>query len=244
MPAIRFPATASFGSGALPIEVIVVWYDRGGWHAGTVLYRSGNGPVTAQPPWEEAFWGTQPESWDQHWEYLSERVSEGRSSNGYSFDIEAFEVADPSDITPLVTARAAEVVAASKGPFGEIAGTLLLDDSSSVGSVIMPFVLLPDDRGHDALVATTPLDELGEVSVRVEQGLPVEVVSFESVEHWQRQGAPSWPLQRDVPYIVEWGGNVVRFVVADGGGFAEVARIEAPNSGLNRRSPKRRASCG
>ena len=67
---------------------------------------------------------------------------------------------------------------------------LLFRDSADVDTVLMPFVLLPDDRGHQALVATA-LAELGDVHVRGEHGLPVGAIGFESVVHWQRQGAPS-----------------------------------------------------
>ena len=138
----------------------------------------------AHAPWQEPFLGAPPEPLAKLWDYLAERVREGRGGNAYSYEIEAFEVAHRSHIAPLVTARAAQIVVATHGPFGETAGTILFHDSADVGAVLMPFLLLPDDRGHQALVATA-LAKPGEVHVRREHGLPVAAIGFESVEHWQ-----------------------------------------------------------
>lgn len=224
------PATAQFESLTFPVAVIVVWRHRhhdDGWHAETVLYRDGSA-VAAQPPWEEPFLDSPPRPWADLWEYLAERVREGRGGNAYTYEIEAFEVADPSHITPLVTARATEIAGASHGPFGETAGTILFGDSPDDCSIVMPFVLLANDRGQDALVATTSLDQLGEASVRAEQGMLVDPVAFESLEHWRQQDFPSWPLQRQVPYIVHWNGHQVRVVVAEGGGYEELGPLHRP----------------
>ena len=97
-----------------------------------------------------------------------------------------------------MTARAAQVVVTSHGPLGETAGTILFQDSADVGTVLMPFLLLPGDRGHQALVATA-LAERGDVHVRREQGLLVGAIGFESVEQWQQQGAGSWAVNSEIP---------------------------------------------
>lgn len=102
--AARLPAWAEFESGTLPVAVLVVWCHEGGWHAGTVLHRTGGGPVMAHAPWQEPFLGAPPGSLAKLWDYLAERVREGHGGNAYSHEIEAFEVAHRSHIAPLVTA--------------------------------------------------------------------------------------------------------------------------------------------
>lgn len=104
------PAYTSFGEHRFPVEVIVVWRIAGGWHLSTLLYRGRDGPVNVHPLSTETFGDfgtTEPE---QEWAYLAERLYEGRGGNGYTYEVEGFEVAEIADIDPIVTARAAEIV--------------------------------------------------------------------------------------------------------------------------------------
>jgi hypothetical protein len=205
-----------------PVQVIAVWQRADAWHVGTVLYKDG-GSVDVLEPWNRPCFGVPPASWNDVWEYLAERVRDGSGGNGYSYELDAFEVGRCEDIAPLVIALAAEAVPATHGPLGETAGTLIFDGAPQGSAGVMPFVLLADDRGHEALVATSPRAELRDPIVSVEDGPIVEEIEFDSVEHWQRSGAPSWPLQRGVAYDVFWSRHQARFIVDDAGRFAELS---------------------
>lgn len=111
------PEIAGFEAGRFPVEALVVWDAAGGWHAATVLHRTGAGPVMVHPQWSEPFTLA-----PTPWEYLAERVRDGRGGNGYDYDVWGFEVADPADIASVITAWEADV--ATKGPFIQIVGTL------------------------------------------------------------------------------------------------------------------------
>lgn len=206
-------ATAAFESGALPIDVIVVWRNAGGWHASTVLHRNGGEPPKRHPRWPEPFL-SDGDQVDKEWHYLADRIRTGHGGNGYSYELTGFETDSIENIGVAVTAMAAEVVAASEGPFGEIAGTILFDQPGDKTIVVMPFVVLPDDRGHTALVAAGNHDD---PNVSGPAGPPIEPIPFRSVEHWQRNGAPSWPLQPRATYTLTWATETARIRIgADG----------------------------
>jgi len=122
----QIPPSATFESGVFPVEVIIIWTNEGGWHAGTVLSRIGADQPVAHAPWDRPFiFHDTPGQWEQTWRYVAGRVRDGSGGNGYTYELEPFEIAYIGDIESAVTAREAEVVAASHGPFGEIAGTIL-----------------------------------------------------------------------------------------------------------------------
>lgn len=216
------PAFASFGEHRFPIEAVVVWRIQGGWHLSTLLYRGREGPVNVHPLSTESFGDPGTSEPEQQWAYLAERLKEGRGGNGYTYEVEGFEVAEPSDIGPIVTARAAEVVAATHGPMGEIAGTMIADDPGSAPVTVIPFVALTDDAGDFFLVATEHLDSAWPCEVRTEGGKSVDPVTFESVDNWPRSGARSWPVQPQNPYLVSWGSQTVRFILEGDGGWADL----------------------
>ena len=218
------PATAAFEEGRLPVDVIVVWDAAGGWHAATVYYRTGDGPMMVHPRWAEPLeWVIKP------WEYFSERLRDGRGGNGYDYDVRGFEVATEEDIAPVITAWEAEAVAATHGPMGETAGTFLSDQPSGPSRII-PFVLLADDVGQGYLVTTGLLAGADPGEVHTEAGQPIDPVPFESTEHWQRNGAASWPLNPHVPYLVRWAGGTIRVVIDDDARFETVEILAGPDT--------------
>jgi hypothetical protein len=208
------PARAAFESGSFPVEVIVTWQSEGGWHVASVLVRSSGCNPVRQPPWTEPFWDDADVS--AEWEYLAERVRSGQGGNIYSYELSGFEVADVEHVAPIVNAFAAEAVAATYGPMGEVAGTILFDQPAGEGTVVMPVVLLRDDRGDDALVLTGTNTE---ASVRISTGPEVTPRRFQSVEHWQRAGATSWPVTPGSSYTVSWNDNHVDVRVGLDGHF-------------------------
>ena len=209
---------AGSDSGRLAVEVIVIWRAQDGWHPATVMYRRGQGEVRVHPRWQEPFLDTPPKPWSWAWEYSTERIRDGSGGNGYTYELEAFEVEDVSGTEQVVFASAAEAVASTHGPYGDVGGTLILSDSPNEAPLVMPFVVLPDDRGHQALVATAALKEPGECTLRIDGGPTVEMVPFQCVEHWQRQGAPSWPLCVQSQHLVQWGDKQqLGFVLNDDG---------------------------
>ena len=194
-------------SGRWAVEVIVIWRAQGGWRPATVMYRRGQSEVRVHPRWQEPFLDTPPKPWCWAWEYSTERIRDGRGGNGYTYELEAFEVEDVFDIDQVVFASAAEAVASTHGPYGEVGGTLMLSHSPEEAPLAIPFVVLPDDRGHHALVVAGALKEPCECTVRIDGGPTVEMVPFQSVEHWQRQGAPSWPIRGHERHVVSWKGH-------------------------------------
>ena len=51
---------------------------------------------------------------------------------------------------------------------------------------------------------------------------------FYALEYWQHNGAPSWPLNPGLPYLVQWAGGEVRIVVGDDGRFADDVSRSGP----------------
>ena len=214
------PPSAGFESGALPFDVIVTWRKDGGWRVSSVLVRQASDPPRRHPPWLEPFSPSDdPPDLFLEWEYLADRVRTGQGGNGYSFELSGFEVAELDDVAPVVNALAAEAVAATHGPLGEVAGTILFDQPAGEGTVIMPVVLLRDDRGDVALVLT---DVSSEPSVRIVAGPEVDARPFQSIEQWQRAGAPSWPVVPGSRYTVSWDHNRVDVFVGLDGHFTQL----------------------
>jgi hypothetical protein len=205
------PQWAVFGSGCYATAAIVITRPEGGWHVTGVLHRTADGPVQLHPSWPER-WASGPDaaSVEVEWNYLANRILDGRGGNYYSYEIEGFEVADPSDIGPLVNAREAEIVVSTHGPLGEIGGTF--DTAYTIDGVIMSFVVLMDDRGYPALVATDAADSIP-CSVSPEGGTLLLPVAFESVADWQRSGALSWRLDPEVVHEVRWEDSSLRIAV-------------------------------
>lgn len=215
------PAWAPLGSGLLPVSAIIVWRAEGGWHAGRVLTNTEDGGVTTLPPWDEEFLDSPPRPEEGLWNYLADRLEEGRGGNGYTYELDGFEAATIEDARVLTTARAAEATVASHGPMGEIAGTIITEGTDEMWAV-MPFVLLIDDRGHDALVATKTNEDPDSLRVGTVDGAEVTPIPFESVEHWQQAGAASWPLQRSRQYRVRWGRQEAAFAIEEDGSFGDL----------------------
>ena len=205
-----------FEAGVLPVDVIVVWRSAGGWHVATVLHRGADGAVDALAPWQEPFHAAPSDSWDAVWRYCAERVRDGVGGNVYSYEVEGFSVASVAGIADLVYARAAEAVVATHGPYGEVAGTFI---GAPGAGLVMPFVVLRDEHGIPALVASDHVADPGAVTVAWSDGSVVEPVPFASVEHWQRNGAASWPLSPDATYDVRWVNGSERFHIDAQGGL-------------------------
>jgi len=237
-PDHQLPAYADFGDHRLPIEVIVVWRIGGGWHLSTLLYRTEADRVSIHPLSTEPFFdasGTGPEA---EWGYLAERLHEGRGGNGYTYEVNGFEVAEVAHISPIVMAWAAEVVAATHGPMGETAGTMIAEHPGSVPTAVVPFVALTDDSGDRFLVATGQLATSTPCDVRTEVGRLVDPVTFESLVNWQRSGSRSWPVSPGTPYLVTWSDQTVRFVVDDDGGWADLQLLRAAGSCVEDQGPQ------
>ena len=83
----------------------------------------------------------------------------------------------------------------------------------------MPLLLLRDDRGHPALVATQLCDSADECVVTAENGAAVQPIPFQSMDHWQHAGSPSWPLHPAQPYLVLWPDGRARLIVTDDAAF-------------------------
>lgn len=181
--------------------MIIVWLREGGWDPSTVLSRIGTSEVVAHTLWAEPFLSGAPGSWEGAWAYLADRIREGRGGNAQSYELDAFAVAAIGDIAPVVTARAAEIAAATHGPLGEPAGTLILGETESQQSIAMPFLLLPKGPGY-ALVATGHLDDPGCVEVYLQGGSATDVHAYADLEHPQHAGSACWSGQPGLPYVV------------------------------------------
>lgn len=182
--------------GEQPVDAIILWLNenQGGWHASLVLCRTGEGRLERVSPWVEP-WGLLDEDPERVWTYFSAKVGDG-GGNGITYELEGFSVAEVDAVAPYVHTRAAEVAAATHGPHGEAVGTINVTDS---GVQSMPFVVLRDERGYRALVAAYDGTELLVVQP---DGQVIEPLPFRSSEHWQRIGAPSWPIAEGVTYDV------------------------------------------
>lgn len=219
------PETGEFEGGEYPIDVIVVWRSRGGWHASSVLTRHGTAEPARVAPWVEPFDADRPDELVKEWEYLADRIREGRGGNGYTFELGGFSVAREPDVARVVTAMAAETVASTHGPFGEAAGTILLDPDTGKVSDAMPCVLVIAGDGQPWLVATG--DEVS-VSVCGLSGRVLDSVPAPSDLFWQRTGAPSWHLDESQVHLVEWPGGRYRFAIAPG---LRLSRVDGPRNG-------------
>lgn len=139
------PASGDFEDPSRPLKVIMVFVADGGWHLQTVLVRVRDNLPVYLGPWSEP-WSAQGTVRD--WEYLEERIVEGRGGHGQAFEVEGFAAAIDANAGQVVVARATEVVASRGGPLGEVAMAI------SVGGISMPFVVLFDEKNDLVLVAT------------------------------------------------------------------------------------------
>lgn len=218
------PKYGAFSDEAFPTRVILLFRSGGSWHLSTVLCRRGQ-----EPP---AYVGEWTEPWSDRgivddWRYLEERILEGRYGNGHTFEIQGFAVYSVDDAERIALASAAEVVAASHGPMGEVSGTFA--DNDADGMVWMPFVVLVEG-GRVLLVATDSTPEKP-VILTSPQGT-IESETFQSATHWQRSGERAWELVPGVQYHLWWSaGEAYLTVAADGrivGLDDEPAPVEAP----------------
>jgi hypothetical protein len=85
--------------------------------------------------------------------------------------------------------------------------------------------VLPDDRGHFALVTALPMSDVGSRVVREDDHSLVEPEAFESVDHWQRKGATSWPVTPGPMYVIDWHGGRARFAVTQDGHLRDVEAV-------------------
>lgn len=205
------PLFGRLGEGGFPVQVLVLTRPHGGWHVACVYYRVDDGDISIHPMWAQT-WSDDPED---DWTYLSDRVLTGNGGNWYSYEIEGYAVGVVADIEPLVTAREARIVAATFGPLGEVAATISAPSADPAHLVSMPFVVLPDDHGDIALVATGTVPSI--VDVQGELLFDPQERPFKSVEHWQRADARSWPLICNDLYQVRWNDSLIYLrVSADG----------------------------
>lgn len=218
------PKYGDFSDEAFPTRVILLFRSGGSWHLSTVLCRRGQ-----EPP---AYVGEWTERWSDRgivddWRYLEERILEGRYGNGHTFEIQGFAVYPVDDAERIALASAAEVVAASDGPMGEVSGTFA--DNDADGMVWMPFVVLVEG-GRVLLVATDSTPEKP-VVLTSPKGT-IESETFQSATHWQRNGERAWELVPGVQYHLWWSaGEVYLTVTADGRIVRlddEPAPVEAP----------------
>lgn len=208
--------TGPFDDDSLPAKVLMVFVAEGGWHLQTVLHRVGTDHITYMPPWSEP-WSDAGS--DADWAYLGERVIEGRGGNGYTWEVEGFAAMTDVDVEALIVARAAEVVASSGGPLGEVAATVTFTDGED--TVSMPFVVLPDEENDLMLVATTALGD-GPAEVAAD-GIVYSEMVFRSLDHWQRDFARCWQLDPGVEHRVVWPGGIVFLTIDEVGQITRLA---------------------
>ncbi len=194
------------------VEVIVVSRAAGGWHVSCVYYKEPGCPPVCHPMSKEP-WA--PET-GAAWQYLKARCDEGQGGNGYTYEVAGLAVPSVQDIEPAVTGMAAEMVAATHGPLGEVSGTLLLDEVENGAAVALPFVVLSDDRGNRFLVEAPAPYKPHDVSVTF-NAETVPATTFQSEQHWQRNGAAAWLLIPQRPYEVIWDGGRRTILLTDDG---------------------------
>lgn len=212
----------AFDDPTLPVKVILVFGADGGWHLRTVLRRNEpDGYVVYQGPYNET-WSDRGATDD--WRYLSERILDGRGGNGQTYEVEGFAANADADIGPAITARAAEVVASTGGPLGEIAHTVSFGEGEDV--VSMPVVVLPDEENDWMLVAT---DALGDSPVTVigDDTTAHGQMIFRSVEHWQRDFQRCWQLKPGVEHDITWDRGRVFLTMAEVGSIVLLANDPA-----------------
>jgi hypothetical protein len=223
------PAVGDFEDPGLPLKVILVFVADGGWHLQSVLLRTGDGHVTYLPPYSEP-WSERGSTRD--WQYLSERIVEGRGGNGHTYEVEGFAANVDDDIEAVVTARAAEVVASSGGPLGEIAHTISFAEGEE--TVSMPFVVLPDEEHDHMLVATDAVGD-SQVTVTGDGTTAHPQMTFRSVAHWQRDLQRCWQLDPGVEHEVIWDRGRVFLTIDDVGSIVRLA--EHPSTPLAAEPP-------
>lgn len=209
------PASAPLGTGRYPVSgVVVVTSAEGGWHVSGVLYRQGDGEIEVHPDWPQRWVSDPLTPLREEWNYLANRVLDGSGGNGYTYELTGFEVEIPEHIDTVVTAMAAELVASTHGPFGEIAGTFNSADSTDDDFAAMPFVVLGNGDGTHALVATdlTPT----RCTVTGPDGASIAEHAYHCSEHRQRAGARSWPLATGTSRIT-WASTSVDIIVTRNG---------------------------
>lgn len=107
------------------VEVIVVsrpvsWPPhRSSWKvSGVLIHERGHFP-RMHPRWPRR-WCTDEATWlTDEWNYLAERVNEGRGGNGYTFELVAFIVDDDADIDALVEEYDDRLDLNLFGPYGD-----------------------------------------------------------------------------------------------------------------------------
>lgn len=222
----------AFDDPGLPVKVILVFRAHGGWHLASVLRRNGDGVISYLPPYNEK-WSDRGTAAD--WDYLAERILEHRGGNAYTYEVEGFATADDADFEPVVVARAAEVVAASGGPLGEIAATVSFSDGEA--TVSMPLLVLPDEEHDHMLVATDALSD-SPVTVVGDGTTPHGQMVFRSVEHWQRDFQRCWQLDPGVEHAITWNKGQVFLTIDEVGSIVRLS--DSPSSQMTPSSPSAR----
>lgn len=207
----------AFDDPTLPLKIILVFKAEGGWHLQAAMCRNDDGLVSYLPPYNES-WSDSGATED--WDYLAERILEHRGGNAYTYEVEGFAATVDDDIESVVTARAAEVLASTGGPLGEIAQTVSFGQGKD--TVSMPFVVLPDEEDDWMLVATDAVgDSPGTV---VGDGTTAHSqVTFRSVVHWQRDFQRCWQLDPGVEHEVTWDKGRVFLTIDEVGSIVRLA---------------------
>lgn len=92
--------------------------------SGVLIHERGHFP-RMHPRWPQR-WCTDEATWlTEEWNYLAERVNQGRGGNGYGYELAALSVDDILDVDALVEEYADFLNLSEHGPFGDSAGTLL-----------------------------------------------------------------------------------------------------------------------
>lgn len=218
--ALEPPPWGDFGDESFPLCVILLFRSGGGWHLSTALCRSGRKSPTYVGEWTEP-WSDR--GIDDDWRYLEERIVDERYGNGQTFEIVGFRAHSVGDAERIALAKAAEVAAASEGPSGEPAGTFA--DGGNGGIIWMPFVVVAEN-GAVQLVGTDATPEKP-VFVIGPHGA-IEWETFESVQHWQRNGERAWALIPHTEHRVWWVDGEVHLTVTEDGSVVRLAHDPAP----------------
>ena len=119
----RQPQVAAIGVEVIVVSEPTAWPPtKSPWCVSGVLFRERGLQPRMHDRWPKRWCSDPATSLTLEWNYLAERLNEGRGGNGYAYELRAFGVGNVRDIEVLVGEYADYLSLWEFGPFGDGAG--------------------------------------------------------------------------------------------------------------------------